>query len=273
MSSQELLSYVKEQIAAGTARERIYADLKDEGGWSTEDIDEVFQTIEYEESNDTPECKDVSTFEIPPTSISYFKWLMYASIIASMLISIASMLIGAFQYDPAHVNGQIFPSLLIVLILKSILVQRVVYHKARWARMVLVVLTTLTALSIAGLFSSLSDPYVLLLYLPLVLEIIAMVFVFRTSSSSWIAMHKSSTDAWSRTIPSANTRSLTLSAILVFGLDLIILLLAPQLAEFFVAMLMVLGVFGIFLWWKTMCLPAPFQVRTPHLMFGLLVWS
>src|SRR3989344_4101071 len=51
---------------------------------------------------------------------------------------------------------------------------------------------------------------------------------------------------WLKVIPRTNTGFMVVSLLLVFGLDLVILLASPDLAPFFIAMVVVLGIFGIF---------------------------
>lgn len=51
---------------------------------------------------------------------------------------------------------------------------------------------------------------------------------------------------WSKGIPRTNIGFLVISLLLVFGLDLTILVSGPELAPFYIAMLVVLGIFGFF---------------------------
>lgn len=45
MITQELIDYVKTQLSAGVAREKITSDLLGQGGWTTEQIDEAFNSL------------------------------------------------------------------------------------------------------------------------------------------------------------------------------------------------------------------------------------
>lgn len=45
MITQELIDYVKTQLSAGVAREKITSDLLSQGGWTTEQINEAFALI------------------------------------------------------------------------------------------------------------------------------------------------------------------------------------------------------------------------------------
>lgn len=51
---------------------------------------------------------------------------------------------------------------------------------------------------------------------------------------------------WSKGIPRTNVGFMVVSLLLVFGLDLVILLNSPGLAPYFIVMLVVLGIFGVF---------------------------
>jgi len=255
MITQELINYVKTQVSNGILREKITSDLLDQE-WAMEQINEAFRHVEQSIPTQISRQAMVSDMTQTPMTIKYFEWLMYASFVAS---------IGAwiFQFSPIEFQGYMITAVavpIIVILLKFFCVYKVAYHRAEWARIVLVVLLALSAIfntnSNFGLFFfGLSNPRFYIVTLSIILEIAAIYFVFQTPSNTWLRSHTSTrwpsthianNKKWPKVIPRLNNGFLVISALLVFGIDLPILIMNLELAPFFFVMLCVLAIFVVF---------------------------
>jgi hypothetical protein len=71
MVNDQLLLYVRTQVAKGTPLEIIKSDLTSEGGWSVEDVDEAFQALHITRRQVTPEAfvpsQNGSVSPLPPS--------------------------------------------------------------------------------------------------------------------------------------------------------------------------------------------------------------
>lgn len=210
MITQELIDYVKTQLSSGATREKITSDLLGQGGWTMEQINEAFgyakQSIPIQMSYQAT----VSDMTQAPVTIKYFEWLMYASFLASIGIWI-------FQFSSTGFQAYMLTAVavpIIGILLKFFCVYKVVYHRAEWARIVLVVLLALNAFSIFGFFFyAFSNPIFLVTALPIILEIAAVYFVFNASSNAWLATNTSTQGVgdyvanntkWNKVIPRIN---------------------------------------------------------------------
>jgi hypothetical protein len=181
-------------------------------------INEAFQAS-IASSGKIPTQKYANTdLSETPKTIKYFEWLMYTSFVASAVIWIFQFVSTRFQIY--MLTAMAIP--IIAIVLKFFCVQKVVYYRAEWARIVLVVLLALNVFSIFGLFIyAFSNPIFLVTALPLVLEIAAIYFVFNTTSNAWLttptspqenASYAIDNKKWTRVIPSINIRSTTVAA-------------------------------------------------------------
>jgi hypothetical protein len=249
MITQELIDYVKTQLSAGISREQITSDLLGQGGWTVEQINEAFQASQQSVPVHMPQ--EETSFEMTqaPKSIKYFEWLMYASFVASAAIWIFQF--GSAGFSSAMITAIAMP--FIGILIKFVCVYRVVYHRAEWARIVLVVLLALNAFSIFGFFFyAFTNPLFLIIALPLILEIAAIYYVFTSPSSVWLALHTSSSTVgvstannlkWTKVIPRINKRLMIISLILFLVVDLFILIIEPELFPFWAAMAVVMVIF------------------------------
>ena len=248
MITQELIDYMKTQVSSGVSREKITSDLFGQGGWTMEQINEAFRHVEQSIPVHMSSQAMVSDTTQAPVSIKYFEWLMYASFLASIGIWV-------FQFGSNGSQAYIL-TLVAVPIIGFFCVYKVAYHRAEWARIVLVVLLALNAFSIFGFFFyAFSNLIFLVTALPVILEIIAIYFVFQAPSNTWLVSHTSVQEQgtyivgnkkWTKIIPRLNNSCMIISALLVFGVDLMILFQSPELAPYFFAMLAVFTIFAVF---------------------------
>lgn len=250
MITQELIIYVKTRVSSGVSREKITTDLLEQGGWTMEQINEAFQYVEQNIPTQMSSQAAVLQMTQAPATIKYFEWLMYASFLASICIWV-------FQFSSTGFQAYMLTAVavpIIGILLKFFCVYKVVYHRAEWARIVLVLLLALNAFSIFGFFFyAFSNPIFLVTALPIILEIAAIYFVFQTPSNTWSSSSAQGQGAyiadnkkWTKTIPQLNNGFMVICVLLAFGLDLMILFQSPELAPFFFAMLAVLAIFIVF---------------------------
>jgi len=220
MITQELINYVKTQVSNGILREKITSDLLDQE-WAMEQINEAFRHVEQSIPTQISRQAMVSDMTQTPMTIKYFEWLMYASFVAS---------IGAwiFQFSPIEFQGYMITAVavpIIVILLKFFCVYKVAYHRAEWARIVLVVLLALNAFLIFRFFfHAFSNPIFLVTALPIILEITAIYFIFNASSNAWLATNTNTQGAgayvanntkWNKVIPRIN-KIFTIVSVYVF---------------------------------------------------------
>ncbi len=237
MITQELIDYAKTQLSSGVTREKITSDLLGQG-WSMEQINEAFGYAEQSIPTQMSYQTTASDMTQAPVTIKYFEWLMYASFLASVGIWV-------FQFGSAGFQAYMLTAVavpIIGILLKFFCVYKVAYHRAEWARIVLVVLLALNAFSIFGFFFyAFSNPIFLVtalpIFLPIFLEIAAIYFVFNASSNAWLATNTSTPEAsayvanntnaglnsylyenkyWSTWIPSINKLFMLLSLVVMF---------------------------------------------------------
>lgn len=210
MITQELIDHVKTQLSEGVAREKITSDLLGQSGWTMDQINEAFQASQQSVPVQVPQQENVIEMTQAAKNIKYFEWLMYASFVASAAIWIFQF--GSAGSPTAMLAAVAVP--IIGILIKFVCVYRVVYHRAEWARIVLVILLALNAFSIFGFFYyAFTNPIFLITALPLILEIAAIYYVFTAPSSSWLTAHansqQSGTDItdntkWTKVIPRIN---------------------------------------------------------------------
>ncbi|MDP3989352.1 MAG: hypothetical protein Q8P93_03905 [bacterium] len=264
MATKEIIDYIKTQLSAGIARENITSDLL-QGGWTMEQINEAFQSARQSAPAQIPQQEIGLEMTQAPKTIKYFEWLMYTSFATSVVIWI-------FQSGSVSLSAMIamvlIPFTFIGILIKFACVYRVVYHRAKWARIGLVILLAISAFSIFGFsFYARSNPLPLVTALPIVLEIAAIYFVFTTPSSTWLTPYKNSQEEgaytadnkkWSKIIPWLNIGFMVISALSVFVLDLPLLIRSPELAPFFYVMLVVLAIFIAFFLYENRTLKRKF---------------
>ena len=210
MITQELINYVKTQVSSGVMREKITSDLLGQGGWTIEQINEAFGHTEQRIPTQMSYQATVSDMTQAPVTIKYFEWLMYASFLASVGVWIFQFSSTGFQFY--MITAVAVP--IIGILLKFFCVYKVAYHRAEWARIVLVVLLALNAFSIFGFFFyAFSNPIFLVTALPIILEIAAIYFVFQAQSNAWLAKNTTTQEAgayitnntkWTKVIPRIN---------------------------------------------------------------------
>jgi len=260
MITQELIDYVKTQLASGITREKVTSDLLGQGGWTMEQINEAFQATQQTAPQKVSQSDSVLEMTEAPKNIKYFEWLMYASFVASAAIWIFQF--GSTGFPVAMIAVVVVP--IIGILIKFICVYRVVYHRAEWARIVLVVLLALNAFSILGFFYyAFTNPLFLVTSLPIILEIAATYFVFTAQSSAWLTAHANSqvsgtyiTDntKWTKVIPRINK----IFTILSVGVFVVVVLsfggpsvFTSDLAFFAFAMLRTIIVIGAINYFET----------------------
>jgi hypothetical protein len=225
MITQELIDYVKTQLSAGVAREKITSDLQSQGGWVLEQIDEAFAVVQRPVFLQVPQEEVAPGMTQPPKSIKYFEWVMYASFIASMAMWIFQF--ASLGFSTGLIIASAVP--IIGILIKFYCVYKVVYHRAEWARVVLAVFLGFNTFFIFVILNAdFSDPLFLFVALPIILEIIAIYFLFSAPSRVWLGVAQdsqkfqtltASNTTWSETIPSIN-KNFTIISVGVFAIVL-----------------------------------------------------
>lgn len=264
MITQKLINYINTQLSAGIEREKITSVLLNQEGWTMEQINEAFKSAGQSTSTEKPKQEIVTDSTQTPRSIKYFEWLMYASLATGGVILIYQF--ALIRFPTAILVAMAVP--FIVIIIKFVCVYRIVYHRAKWARIILVILLALNAFLIFGFFFyAFSTPIILFTALPIVFEIAAIYFVFTTPSNTWLTsntqgskqgIYIANRKKWTKIIPRLNIGFMVISTLLVFGLDLMILIDSPELAPFFYAMLVVLAIFVAFFFYENKILKRKF---------------
>ena len=282
MITQELTDYVKTQLSAGVAREQITSDLLGQGGWTMEQINEAFQAAQQSTPAQVPQQETVLEITQAPKNIKYFEWLMYASFVASAAIWIFQF--GSAGFATAMISAVAVP--VIGILIKFVCVYRVVYHRAEWARIVLVVLLALNAFSIFGFFYyAFTNPIFLVTALPIILEIAAIYFVFTGPSSAWLTTHTNSQESgayitnntkWTKVIPRINK----IYTIVSVGAFVIVVLsfggpsvFTSDLAVFAFAMLGTIIVIGAINYFETFSLAKKYENSNSRLDTWFVVLS
>ena len=182
MITQELIDYVKTQLSAGVAREKVTSDLLGQGGWTIEQINEAFQATQQTVPQQVSQSDIVFEMTEAPKNIKYFEWLMYGSFAISIVA-------GLIQLG-SNINLAIILPASIGYLIPLAFVYLIVYKRMAWPRMVLVALIALGSFSIlAAMFSFFNgfDITSLILMIPVLLEIVAIYFVFTKDSSAWLS--------------------------------------------------------------------------------------
>jgi hypothetical protein len=271
MINQQLLDYIRQQLAGGVSKEDTVKALL-ASNWSVQDVNEAFSILEKTLSTPVVPAP-ISPASAPtvaqsnvvsegtllkPPNITFFELLMYASIIVSIALPF-------LQYGQ-YITSQYFSiSMLYVLLIplalvigRLVLVFLAAHRRMNWARMVLVALFLTHFMGLLGIVSAFfSNPILALSALaPILLEAAAFGFAFSRSANHWFDPTGLATNGplslgventtWSKGIPRTNIGFLIISLLLVFGLDLTILVGSPELAPFYIEMLVVLVIFGVF---------------------------
>lgn len=274
MINQQLLDYIRQQLAGGVSKEDTVKALLS-NGWAVQDINSSFAIIEKAipatmvpapvSYAPAPAATQPSTFleeTVPkPASVRIFEVLIYISIIVSTtmpFLKYGQLFTSQYQYLSAYMVIMVFLLPASLIIGRLVLVFFAARRRANWARIVLLVLfltNFIGLLSIVSIFSS--NPMLALLSLsPILLEAAAFGFAFSRSANRWfepagyVASSPLDTGVenttWSKGIPRTNIGFMIVSLLLVFGLDLVILINEMDLLPFWLAMLVVLAVFGVF---------------------------
>lgn len=266
MTNQELLDYIRQQLTSGVSKEDIGNALLS-SNWSVKDVNDAFSFVEK-----TPLPLDPSspiTFLSPtgvaqtdtiseekaskPSNVRFFEILMYISIIVSAVTPF-------LQYEQYRIAAGLFVLFipLILVVGRLTLVFLAAHRRMNWARIILLVLFLGHFMGLLGIVVAFfSHPILALLSLaPILLEAAAFGFAFSRSANRWFdpmnsAMIETLGDGientvWSKGIPRTNKGFMIVSLVLVFGIDLLILMSSPELAPFYIEMLVVLIIFGIF---------------------------
>lgn len=278
MADQQFVTYVKQQLAAGISREAITQTLK-LNGLSEQDIAAIF--AEAQAGSATPMSapqaipQAVPVSAVPqtiapqvaapantsprPKSVLYFEIFMYTSVVVSVLGPWV-MYMSITQRFNDLLGPMVFGSLfaLPVLIAKLVLIFLAARRRMNWARIVLI------AVFLFGLLSSVAAVSALLArsltgfvsIVPVVLQIVAFCFVFSRSANSWFGTDSvpggvplqggAQNTTWTKVIPRINLACLILPAPVLFVLYPIILMGEPELTPFWIIMLVVFGIFGVF---------------------------
>lgn len=272
MITQELINYIKEQLGAGVAKEKIVQDLSIGGGWELQSIEEAFNTTSPLHTPTTSGAI-LNKSSQTPSSIKYFEWLMYGSFLASAIF-------GTFQFVSMDYAPYLLTTMavsIIGMLIKLICVHRIVYRQSEWARIVLTILFAFTIFSIFGIvFYVFINPMLLFSLVPVVLEIFALYFLFTKSSTEWLTANSigssnvnsnyvTDNKQWSQAIPVLNGIALVASIALLAIVDIPILISEPSLAPFFYAMLFVLVVSSAFYVYEQFTLKKLFRNNTSRL--------
>lgn len=197
-----------------------------------------------------------------PRSVLYFEVLLFLSIVLSVTAS--AMDVSGWWGGVSVAVG--FGLLLLPLggaAIKALLVMAAAHWRANWARILLLVFVVAKVVTSAsfifllmGGMGVISLIQVALVLGALVADIAAMVFAFSRASNEWFSAQSGGAIAaelgtksnriWAVEIPRMNRYSMIASMPFVFGLDLAILIMEPDLAEYWYMMLVVLAVFSIF---------------------------
>lgn len=227
--TQELITYVKTQLSNGVTRGKITADLLGQGGWTIGQISEAFQYAEQSIPVQKPSTITVLKMTQTPVTIKYFEWLMYASLLSSIALFIYEIILHTYNVYASNLqnyNQNTFSVALftVFIFLKFYFVYKVAYHRADWARVILVIIFLLELLISGFPRFGFSDPMIFLRdlseSLPVILQIAAIYFVFRAPSSAWLVQrttvneqgtHIVDNDKWLKIIPRLNDIFMLLS--------------------------------------------------------------
>lgn len=252
----ELTTYIQTQLALGISQDIIINDLSAQGGWPLADIEAAFAAIPSVGAMTVP-SEPSEQYVAPvnmPVSIKYFEWLMYGSFLASVGFSIFQFI--STGYELYLLGAMVVP--IFWTLIKFICVYRIVYKRTEWARVVLTILFAFNIFSIFGIVVYfLTNPILLLSVIPVILEIFALYYLFTKSSTEWLtpdllksglssSNYTTENKKWTKIIPTTNHIFMVISVLLVFGLDLVILFSSPELAPFFIEMLVVFAIFVMF---------------------------
>ena len=185
MITQELIDYVKTQLSAGISREKITSDLLDQGGWTTEQINEAFQASQQSVPAQMPQQDTSFEMTQAPRNIKYFEWLMYASFAISIVVGLVQL--------GSNIELAIILSASISYLIRLAFVYLIVYKRIAWPRMVLAVMLALGSLSIITALAGFLNEFRLLnlaLMAPILLEVVAIYYAFTKESSEWLANNK-----------------------------------------------------------------------------------
>ena len=312
MIPQQFIDYIRDQIAMGTSQADIVKVLK-VNGLSDEDIALGFRAVEPVPTAPGVDSSLVPPVSIPapmpalavplpptpttvqlqpmpegeiskPSTVTFFEFLMYASIIASLAMPFVQF--GQYftsQYFSAFAALMVFFVPLSLAIGRLVLVFLAAHRRMNWARIVLLALffTHFTELFdiVRRIFSN--PVFALLSVVPILLGAAALCFAFLPSANRWFGPLSFTTNSpnvvgventtWSKRIPRTNLGFMAVSLLFVFGLDLIILINETDLWPFFVAMLVVLSIFVVFYFIENYVLKKKFSTSRSRLDTWIVV--
>lgn len=262
MITQELIDYVKIQLESGVAREKITSDLLAQGGWTMEQITEALQGAQQATPVQASHQEVGLEMTRPPKSIKYFEWLMYASFIGSTALWLFQFATSDFQTH-LIVGAAAMP--LVSLLIRFVFVYLVVYRRLSWARIALGILFALSLLgSLGSVLFVFFNPVLLIPAIPLIIEIVAIYFVFTKDSTMWLSKPETITvrdgagnvvsisaetnkgNVWKKLIPGINWLTGIVSLGILAIVDIPILVSSPELADFFYIMVGTLIGFSLF---------------------------
>lgn len=279
MANEQLIEYVKRELASGASKEVLVQALLS-NGWSAEAIRDAFATIEILPTVPLPPVPAVPSVPAPvapiaatstpptaaqgvtiapgpkPASMRYFEFLMYFSIIASIAVPVLQYW-SSMNYNA---NLTIFLSTPLVMgILTLVFTLFAAYGRKNSARIALIILFLLTFQGLISAATLLVTPFYLFAFMHLagtVANVAALVFMFSPSANRWFDPTYSEESVplspgevntlWTKIVPRTNWVCMIISLALVFGLDVSILIQSPTLAWYWYEMLAVQAVFIVF---------------------------
>lgn len=228
MITQEIVDYVKGQLASGISEDVIKANLLSQGGWTVEQVDEVFKTINQPMGAEAVSLETDPVNEQPPKSITYFVWAMYASFVLSLI----GKFIPVLSYD-LQLALLVLVMPLLMIFIKLVCVRRIVSQRSEVTRIVLTIIVGFGLLfSILTLVVAFFKSPLMLVEAPaLILEILALYFLFTKDSNSWIVAKSTQSQVnnaestenirWTKTIPGLN-KKITIVATIIFLVEFIL---------------------------------------------------
>lgn len=189
-----------------------------------------------------------------PNQIKWFEIFMYVSIGLSFLTSFSML---GLPRSSGLIGSGVDLINFSYAIVKIVLVFLTVRKRMNWARITLTALIVIDIVnSLAGLaFSSLyiNFMYIIPLMLLNVIQVIGLFLVYSSVSNQWFSQSiptraglPAISRLWLKGIPTINIVFMVVSVALVFVLDLIIMISSPELAPFWIGMLIVFLVFLVF---------------------------
>ncbi|KND49179.1 MAG: hypothetical protein AB203_02165 [Parcubacteria bacterium C7867-008] len=241
MNPQEPLPYIQKELAAGATKETIEANLLTEG-WSPEVIQQAFVTMQ---SLPTAPLSTVPAEIMPkPKEVRIFEWLLYVGFFFEFLASMSKYLVLVDTKDFAS-TGILFAAMPagIWLVVQIAFASIAIRKKINWMRIVILILFMIGSVQTIVLFAQilmggyaqrtiggLGIVYPLLGIAAIAILGVAFLYGFSKTSNDWFRVAANvqllvggKNVLWKKGIPRLNLILLFISALLVFGLDLYIL--------------------------------------------------